>query len=115
MLAYKADAAGIASTQRYKAHPLQFLNYKDHQKYDCAITRFDLKRSASHPMLYSYTIHMRAYNLRDLNDGNFEDLELDKRLEALGLNGVDGGLFKDIKQTSNGAKDLINGGGGIGG
>jgi len=115
LLAYKKDAAGLTTTKKRSKHPLTFLNYKDSQQYDCAITKFDLKRSAASPHLYNYTIAMRAYNLRDVND--LEDAgSSDEILENLGLTGVKGSLFQKMKQTSNGAKGLIGvASGGFGG
>ena len=106
LLAYKRDAAGLNGNKSYKQHPLTFLNYKDHLKYDCAIMKFDLKRSASQPMLYNYTITMRAYNLRDLSESPPGGAIAD-RLKDLGLDGVEGSVFQKLKQTSNGAKGVI--------
>jgi len=109
LLAYKKDAAGLSSTKKRKknGHPLTFLNYKDNQQYDCAITKFDLTRSAASPNLYNYKITMRAYNLRDLNDLDEDTGKISERLEDLGLSGVEGSLFQKMKQTSNGAKGII--------
>lgn len=106
LLAYKRDAAGLNGNTGYKQHPLTFLNYKDHLKYDCAIMKFDLKRSATQPMLYNYTIIMRAYNLRDLAEA-IPDGVITDRLEDLGLAGIGGSVFQKLKQTSNGAKGVI--------
>lgn len=107
LLAYKKDTS--TGTKARKAHPLTFLNYKDNQKYDCAITKFDLKRSASSPQLYNYVIAFRAYNLQDLK--NDEDMQkaagMNSRLKDLGLDDMKGSLFQKMKQTSNGAKGLI--------
>jgi len=106
LLEYKRDAAGLNGyTAGNKKHPLTFLNYKDHLKYDCAIMKFDLKRSATQPMLYNYTIVMRAYNLRDLAESPPDGAVAD-RLEELGLAGIGGSVFKKLKQTSNGAKGV---------
>lgn len=106
LLAYKKDAAGLNGRTGYKQHPLTFLNYKDNMKYDCAITKFDLKRSATQPMLYNYTIIMRAYNLRDLSE-ILPDSAITERLDDLGLSGVGGSVFQKLKQTSNGAKGVV--------
>lgn len=106
LLGYKRDAAGLVSQKGYKKHPLQFLNYKDNLQYNCAIMKFDLKRSATQPMLYNYTIIMRAYNLRSLSEALPDDV-VTERLEELGLTGVGGSAFQKLKQTSNGAKGLL--------
>ncbi|MDQ6989353.1 MAG: hypothetical protein Q9M19_05670 [Mariprofundaceae bacterium] len=106
LLAYKRDAAGLNVNTGYSQHPLTFLNYKDHIQYNCAITKFDLKRSATQPMLYNYTIIMRAYNLRDIAE-SIPDDTITKRLQDLGLAGIGGSVFKKLKQTSNGAKGVI--------
>ena len=57
---YKKDAAGISKLGNTKRnhHPLQFLNYKDGIKYDCAIQTFTLTRSADNPMFYNYNIKL---------------------------------------------------------
>lgn len=105
LLSYKKDAAGIENNKRYKRHPLTFLNYKDNQQYDCAVLKFDLKRNADDPMLYNYTIILRAYNLVTLT-GSAIDEPLENRLFQLGLDGVEGSAFQKFKQTANGAKGL---------
>lgn len=106
LLAYKRDAAGLNGNTGYKQHPLTFLNYKDSQQYNCAIMKFDLKKSATQPMLYNYTIIMRAYNLRDIAE-SIPDGAATERLEELGLAGIGGSVFQKLKQTSNGAKGVI--------
>lgn len=109
LLNYKKDVAGITSSRSITSHPLTYLNYKDNQKYDCAITKFDLKRSADRPMLYQYSLAMRAYNLRDMSEdvnfGKFGDLE--QRRKDLGLDGIKGSWFKAMKQSSNAAKGVM--------
>lgn len=49
-----------------KVHPIQFLNYKDGNKYDCVPLAFTLTRSAENPMLYNYSIRLKAFNLRSV-------------------------------------------------
>lgn len=63
--------------------PLVFLNYKDNNQYDCAIQRFTLERNADNPMLYNYTIQMRAYNLSPIISE--KSFELTDRYKNLGL------------------------------
>ena len=63
--------------------PLLFVNYKDNNQYSCAIQRFTLERSAEDPMLYNYSIQMRAYNLSPIISET--PLKLKNRYEDLGL------------------------------
>ena len=86
-LQYKKDTAGttpLGQSQR-KTHPLQFLNYKDGIKYDVVPMDFQLSRSAESPMLYNYTIKLRAFNLRSVNDTQQDTDQLSK----MGLGTVD--------------------------
>ena len=68
--------------------------------------KFDLKRSAAQPMLYNYTIIMRAYNLKTVGAPLVDGAVADK-LEELGLDGVGGSAFQKIKGLSNGAKGVM--------
>lgn len=63
--------------------PLLFLNFKDNNQYNCAVSRFVLERSAENPLLYNYNIQMRAYNLSPITSFSPEDLN--KRYKDLGL------------------------------
>lgn len=69
LLQYKKDAAGVTDLKNSprKTHPLQFYNYKDGNKYDVVIQSFSLVRSAENPMMYNYSIKMRAFNLRSVD------------------------------------------------
>lgn len=74
-LLYKEDTAGnkpnaTKTTIKRKRHPLTFLNYKDNIQYDCVPLVFNLTRSATDPMLYNYTIQLRAYNLDTIVSSN---------------------------------------------
>jgi hypothetical protein len=117
-LEYKADASGIrrgaqpAMDRRQRSgeddssHPLSFLNYKDNQQYDVSIQRFTLKRDTSNPMLYKYSITLRAYNLREIGQqmgiGGLQD-----RLSALGLDGVESStLLSQVSGTVRNVKQL---------
>ena len=106
LLLYKQDAAGLITNKPYARHPLTFLNYKDNLQYDCAIMKFDLKRSATQPMLYNYTIIMRAYNLKTIGSG-LEAGAVGDKLSELGLDGVGGSAFQKLKGLSNGAKGVM--------
>jgi len=59
-------------------HPLQFLNYKDGNRYDCIPVTFSLRRSAENPMLYYYDIRLKAFNLRTVTGGPVANDELGK-------------------------------------
>lgn len=105
-LKYKRDAAGIDSNRSRSQHPLWFVNYKDNNRYKCSIQRFILKRSASDPMLYNYSIVLRAYEVQNVSDkvtGVFA-----ARIRDLGLNGVDdSSIFSTVKDISNTSKGII--------
>lgn len=72
-----------SATPKVGATPMLFINYKDGNQYSCAIQRFTLERSAENPMLYNYSIQLRAYNLSPI--GAEEKPNEIKRLEELGL------------------------------
>ena len=118
-LDYKKDAAGINSDKKRRQHPLNFLNYKDNNQYNVAITGFTCVKSINDPMLYRYKITMRGYNLRPLDAPDMAD-NYKQRIADLGLDGVKGSsLLGDIKKTVGGAKGLLGGAlgalGGLGG
>lgn len=106
LLQYKKDASGVSGSQDRQKHPLTFFNYKDNNQYDVVVERFNLRRSADNPMLYNYSIQLRGYNLRSMSSQVDEDLT--RRLQDLGLNGVDSSsILGDIKQLSSGAKGIV--------
>lgn len=107
LLQYKKDASGTGgSTTPYEKHPLTFFNYKDNNQYDVVVRGFTMRRSADNPMLYNYSIQLRGYNLRSVSDKVNEDLN--RRLQDLGLNGVDSSsILGDIKSISSQAKGII--------
>jgi hypothetical protein len=105
LLAYKRDAAGQESRRQRGGHPLKFVNYKDNNEYDVAITGFQLTRDASNPMLYNYNITMRAYNLRSA-DASDIDVDIQDRAEALGLNGLTTSIFARMSNKARQAKNL---------
>ena len=105
-LQYKRDAAGLDNNIFRKQHPLWFVNYKDNNRYKCSIQRFIMKRSASDPMLYNYSIILRAYEIQNVSDKVTDVFE--SRLRDLGLDGVDdSSIFGDIKGLSDGAKGIL--------
>lgn len=107
LLQYKKDASGTGGSQTpFERHPLTFFNYKDNNQYDVVVRGFTMRRSADNPMLYYYSIQLRGYNLRSVSDKVNEDLT--KRLQDLGLNGVDSSsVLGDIKSLSSQAKGII--------
>lgn len=106
LLTYKKDTSGESSSalRGSGSHPLTFVNYKDNNEYDIAITGFQLTRDASNPMLYNYNLTMRAYNLRNADslDSNFD---IQDRSEALGLNGIETSLFAKMANKARQAKN----------
>jgi hypothetical protein len=68
-LAYKKSATDGKSAHP-DSSPLMFLNFKDNNKYSCVINAFTLERSSDNPMLYNYSIQLRAYDLKDLGSSN---------------------------------------------
>ena len=110
LLQYKKDtvASGSLATSPVESMgsttapnpPLLFVNYKDNNQYSCAIQRFTLERSAEDPMLYNYSIQMRAYNLSPITTGRSPDLST--RYKDLGLD--------EVQSVAAKAKVAINAG-----
>lgn len=116
-LYYKKDVAGELGTKPRQPgkHPLIFFNYKDNNKYYCSITRFILKRSVENPMIYNYTIQLRAYKIQGLLAGEQGEASFDSLRKNLGLDGVEtSSIFGSIKNISNTAKGVFGAlGGGL--
>lgn len=120
-LKYKMDAAQVgATTQSYvsplqfptdnkptrKVHPIQFLNYKDGLKYDCVPLSFTMTRSAENPLLYNYSIRLRAFNEQNVNE---KLLAVDQRKAELGLDGLEGQtLFTKFTSIAGNAVTAIS-------
>ena len=107
LLKYKKDAAGTLQTSsiKRKTHPFQFLNYKDSIKYDCIPVSFNLEKSAESPMLYNYSIQLRCYNLRGVNNTTDEQDQLAK----LGLGNASGqSLFSSLAGAAGSAATLVS-------
>lgn len=104
LLTYKKDASGESSTRKRTSHPLKFVNHKDNNEYDVAITGFQLTRDASNPMLYNYNLTMRAYNLRDVT-ANKIVADIQDRTQALGLDGLDSSFFAKMANKTRKAKN----------
>jgi hypothetical protein len=90
--------------------PLRFISYKDNQMYTCAILKFELTRSADNPMLYNYSIQLRAYKLSNVDFGSPPPRD---RLKDLGLGG-DASLLSNIKGKISTAKRGASALGGLG-
>ena len=104
LLAYKIDTSGEKGdfTQR-KSHPLQFVNYKDNNQYDVAVQNFSLTKDVNDPMLYNYSISLRAYNLRSADTQKvFADIQ--DRKAALGLDGIKTSLLADMSNKASATK-----------
>lgn len=108
LLQYKKDAAGVnGSSGIRKKHPLTFFNYKDNNQYDVAVRGFTMVRSVENPMLYNYSIQLRGYNLQT-SSRSAVDEDLTKRLQDLGLSGIDGSsILGNIKSVSSQAKGIL--------
>jgi hypothetical protein len=87
LLLHKKVATG-QSNAGSGSRSLTFINYKDNNQYNVAIQTFQLVRDVSNPMLYNYSITMRAYNLRSADSKDIE-LDVKDRLAELGLDGLE--------------------------
>lgn len=105
-LQYKDTLVNVPLDAGKEHAPLVFLNYKDNCQYDCSVLSFRLRRDADRPMLYHYSIQLRAYNLRSIN-GSVSALEEDRK-KALGLDRTPSSTaFGQVKSASEGAKRLV--------
>ena len=107
LLKYKKYAANMKERTKTTPEPLVFLNYKDNNQYSCAIQRFSLERSAENPMLYNYTIQMRAYDLKTISQ-NIDPSTLTSRYESMGLAGTSKSIAAKIAAKIRLAKNGIN-------
>jgi len=117
-LKYKQDAAGAnpgasagsgGASKKRQVHPIQFLNYKDNIRYDCVPMDFTLIKSKESPMLYNYSIRLRAYNLRDVNGSIDEKDNLNNNLAKLGIDGLEGqSAFSKMSAIAGDAATLIS-------
>lgn len=107
LLQYKKDASGNTDSNQIRTtHPLTFFNYKDNNQYDVVVRSFTMRKSVQDPMLYFYSIQLRAYNLRSITSPI--DDSLAQRLKDLGVNGIDSSsVLGDIKSLSQSAKSII--------
>ena len=105
LLKHKKSAANM--TEENKDELLTFLNYKDNNQYSCVIQRFALERSAENPMLYNYSIQMRAYNLKTISDV-LKSENLTDRYTVMGLNDTKKSVAAKISEKIRSAKQAIN-------
>lgn len=120
LLKYKKDVSGtdtkdgkVDGTPRKTngKHPLVFFNYKDNNEYNVVIRSFTLRRDKENPMLYNYSIQMRGYDLKsiDNSDGVNSVANPSDLLKALGLDGVKGStLLTDIKAKALAARGILS-------
>jgi hypothetical protein len=105
LLLYKKDISNEIKLSGSGERNLRFINYKDNNQYNVVINNFQLTRDASDPMLYNYSISMRAYNIRTA-DSPILDLDLADRATQLGLDGLDGSLFAKVANGASKAKNV---------
>lgn len=99
LLKYK-DAVSSGNKPN-KKHPLSFINYKDNNAYDVSITHFSLTRDYRNPMLYNYSITMKAYNLRSAGATRGEAVNLSN----FGLDGIRTSGFALVSNKARSAKN----------
>lgn len=83
---------------------LYFLNYKDGNQYNVAIQNFQLTRDSTNPMLYNYSITMRAYNLQNVDTKNITG-DVSSRLTELGLDGLSTSFAAKLANKARQAKN----------
>jgi hypothetical protein len=105
LLKYKKHTSSKRSNTNAGIHPLTFVNWKDNTQYDVAISNFQLMRDASNPMLYNYTISMRAYNLTTAGSGEDRDMDKDELLKSMGLYGVNGSAKALLARKARNARN----------
>lgn len=102
LLRYKDEVA--RGKKPSQGHPLSFVNYKDNIRYDVSINNFTLSRDARNPMLYNYSITMKAYNMQSV-DTIDPGLAGGADLASLGLNGIKTSAFAKV---ATGARRVRN-------
>lgn len=104
LLLHKKAAIGQAKIETQDNSNLIFLNYKDNNQYNVVIQTFQLTRDAGNPMLYNYSINMRAYNLTTV-DSKGIDKGITSRLKDLGLDGVSTSFATKLANKARKAKN----------
>ena len=103
---YKKNAASANSFQKMTQHPLSFVNYKDNIQYDCVPRTFSLTRSIENPMLYNYSITMRAFNMRNIGSN---DIKGQDKMVDLGLGNANPSIANKMKNLAGNATKAIAG------
>jgi hypothetical protein len=106
LLKYKKHTSSKRSNTNAGIHPLTFINWKDNNQYDVVISNFQLMRDASNPMLYNYTISMRAYNLTTAGSGD-ATMQIDQYdlLKSIGLDKVNGSAKALLARKARNARN----------
>jgi hypothetical protein len=119
-LKYKKDVSGtdknggtVDSTPRAEdaKPPLVFFNHKDNNEYSVVIKSFVLRRDKENPMMYFYTIVLRGYDLKGIENSNgvTKGQEAEQLLNSLGLNGVKNSTFLGVvKEKADQARGILN-------
>lgn len=112
LLQYKKDAAGVIDQTSRKADapaPLVFFNYKDNNEYSVVIKSFSLRRDKENPMLYFYSISMRGYDLKNVQDTlSVSKADSKQLLSNLGLDGVKNStILSKAKDVASSARDVL--------
>lgn len=106
LLKYKKYTSSRAPSQLNDFHPLTFINWRDGNQYDVVINNFQLLREANNPMLYNYSISMRAYNLKQAGAGSeVVDAAQVDLLDSLGLNGIKGSAKAWLARKARNARN----------
>jgi len=108
---YKKEASGQNgfndNFNKVSKHPLTFVNYKDNVQYDCVPRTFTLVRSAESPMLYNYTIVMRAFNMKTIS--SLFKLEDTNKLAELGLKNAGPSIAYKMRDICSNATSAVAG------
>jgi len=107
----KGDILDTASRPAEIKTPLVFFNYKDNNEYSVVIKSFVLRRDKENPMMYFYSISLRGYDLKEIDNskGITKNQTSNQLLEALGLNGVKGSTFlTDAKRKADEARGVLS-------
>lgn len=87
---------------------LQFFNYKDNQRFDCIPVSFSMSRSADNPLLYTYSIRLRAFNLQPVSS-YFMSKFMPDMASQLGLGRTSGDMIREIQQKISLVNTLVSG------
>lgn len=105
LMKYKAEIKDFDKSNG-QSSPLLFISYKDGIQYSCAIQGFSLERSADNPLLYNYSIRLRAYNARTISSSSEVESDIGK---AVGLFDDPKSVASKIKNSIGKVKNIANG------